>query len=642
MAHKKKAQIKKEISAASPENAENNVKTLRADETEKTFSNAAPNPIINESNAAPSNFFLIGSVLITLLAAFLRFFQLTLKPFHHDEGVNGFFLKTLYDSGVYHYDPTNYHGPTLYFLSLAASLLGGLNDYSVRSVTAFFGTACVVLILFLRREIGEIGALAAALLVALAAGHVYISRYFIHEIIFVFFSLGIVTGVLFFLRRERAGMIAASLLALVLLVCFLPGTLNFARLVGGESPKGLMTARLIFFLIESAVVFFLMRFILAWNGGRPIYLLLAAASAALYFATKETAFITLITMFIAFLCVWVWEKIWLAEEVEQRRNEMSEQLGWQNFAARMNENNALWLLLAASFALFAYLWAELFTSFFTYREGLDKSFEAYYAWTKTGTKDHTQNGGAAYLKWIAQAELPLLILSALGAIWALLKNTNRFAVWISFTAFGLFAAYSLIPYKTPWLALNFTIFLGICGGYFINALYTSGKKSNRIFAAAAIGISAITLLYYTIKLNFYEYDNDKMPYVYAHTRRGYNDLIAKIEAVAAKSSKAKDAAIYVVSPDYWAMPWSLREYDKTVFFGEISPANSAEMIVASETQRAELPAEYGSYYKDAGTFPLRPGVDLILLVRRDLADAEAKEIEPYTENGSEILEDTEN
>ncbi|HMS44083.1 MAG TPA: hypothetical protein PKE69_27905, partial [Pyrinomonadaceae bacterium] len=33
-----------------------------------------------------------------------------------------------------------------------------------------------------------------------------------------------------------------------------------------------------------------------------------------------------------------------------------------------------------------------------------------------------------------------------------------------------------------------------------------------------------------------------------------------------------------------------------------------------------------THYKHAGEFPLRPGVDLILLVRKDLADSDAQEI----------------
>ena len=47
---------------------------------------------------------LISCAVITIAATFLRFFMLGLKPFHHDEGVNGFFLTNLSRDGVYKYD----------------------------------------------------------------------------------------------------------------------------------------------------------------------------------------------------------------------------------------------------------------------------------------------------------------------------------------------------------------------------------------------------------------------------------------------------------------------------------------------------------------------------------------------------------
>ncbi len=50
------------------------------------------------------------------------------------------------------------------------------------------------------------------------------------------------------------------------------------------------------------------------------------------------------------------------------------------------------------------------------------------------------------------------------------------------------------------------------------------------------------------------------------------------------------------------------------------------MIVASTAQKSELNERYGAHYKSAGTYPLRPGVDLILLARKDLADADAKDL----------------
>ena len=106
-------------------------------------------------------FWFAGCVLITVVSVFLRFYNLGLKPFHHDEGVNGFFLTTLFKDGVYKYDPANYHGPTLYYISLAFSKVFGLETVSVRASTAIFGVFMVVLTLFLRRYIGKIGALVA-------------------------------------------------------------------------------------------------------------------------------------------------------------------------------------------------------------------------------------------------------------------------------------------------------------------------------------------------------------------------------------------------------------------------------------------------------------------------------------------------
>ena len=79
---------------------------------------------------------LLNCLLITAVAVFLRFFWLELKPLHHDEGVNGYFLTALFREGNYKYDPTNYHGPDLYYISLAFSKVFGLNTWSVRASVA--------------------------------------------------------------------------------------------------------------------------------------------------------------------------------------------------------------------------------------------------------------------------------------------------------------------------------------------------------------------------------------------------------------------------------------------------------------------------------------------------------------------------
>src|SRR4030095_5381274 len=149
------------------------------------------------------------------IGAFLRLFKLTLVPLHHDEGVNGNFLISLVREGKYFYDPQNYHGPTLYYFSailpwivrfFGGKVAGdnyGLTTFNIRLITVVFGVATIWLALTLRKRIGTVGALCAAGLIAISPGAVYLSRYFIHESLFVFFTLAIVVAGLKYYETGR-------------------------------------------------------------------------------------------------------------------------------------------------------------------------------------------------------------------------------------------------------------------------------------------------------------------------------------------------------------------------------------------------------------------------------------------------------
>lgn len=587
--------------------------------------------IKNQETKINAPLWLIGSILATAAAIFFRFYELTLKPLHHDEGVNGYFLITLFREGKYQYDPSNYHGPTLYFIALAFNKIFGnnLETFSIRASVGVFGVLMVVMALFLRKYLGTVGSLCAAFFLALSPGLVYISRYFIHEIFFVFCSFGIVLGVLFFIEGRKAGIVAVSVMTLLLLVCFIPPVINIGALVGEDNQGLVWILRIGVLAIEAFLVFLVMRMLLNWNEGRPIYLLLASASTALFFATKETAFITLGTMIIALFCVWIWRKLYVGIFGGIKTNELEPlQLTWDEFLKRCNESNTSLLFLGVVI-VFAYVFVLFFSSFFTYWEGIGKAFEAYAFWTKTGNTDHTQNGYMAFAKWMMKLESPILILSAVGTLIAFLKGRHIFAMFTGLWAFGLFAAYTIIPYKTPWLALSFILPMCLIAGYGINEIAANSDWAYKVLAGL-VAVFAVTVLgYQSYDLNFINYDDDSMPYVYAHTKRGFHDLINKIEYYAQKSGKGKDATIEIVSPDYWSMPWYMRDYPHANFHGKIVPASTAEMIVAKkDEQELEISKKYASHYKRAGEYPLRPGVDLILLVRRDLADPDAQNI-PY-------------
>jgi uncharacterized protein (TIGR03663 family) len=504
------------------------------------------------------------------VAAFARLYMLELKPLHHDEGVNGFFLMNLYREGVYHYDPANYHGPTLYFFALVITKLKafifgepGLTTVAVRLVPALFGTATVWLALCLRRHIGAIGALIAAALIALSPGDVYVSRYFIHETHFVFFTLGLVVAALRY-----------------------------------------------------------------WETADIVYLMLASISAALIFATKETALISVAVLGLAWAVAAVYMRLvkrleavpWETKQLAQRKDKArrAARTTASDPFERFGGISHVALMAGTALAVFIFVNILFYSSFFTYWAGVGGAIESLKIWAGTGTKEHG-HPWHTYLVWLWQEEAPLLLLGAAGAGLALILRRSRFAIFAGAWAFGILAAYSLIPYKTPWLMLNFTVPLAIIAGYGVNEIYQAGKGWTA--RALALGLASAALAVcatQAVILNFYRYDDDKYPYVYAHTYREFIPLVKRIDQLAARAKTGVQTGITITAPEYWPLPWYLRDYRSAGFYGRMA-ATKEPIVVGSVEQEGELGAMLGEDYVRIDNYPLRPGVTLVLYARRDLA-----------------------
>ena len=507
---------------------------------------------------------------IVVIAAILRLYDLDLVPLHHDEGVNGNFLVRLVREGSYRYDPENYHGPTLYYFSavipwITKLLFGsaardnyGLTTFTIRLIPVLFGLGTIGLIFLLRRKLGTVATLSAALMLAISPGAVYLSRYYIHESLFVFFTLGIVVaGVWFYEKRN------------------------------------------------------------------PAYLIPAGASAALLLATKETALISAGVLIIALALTLVYARFNRKTAVyaapkrsksrvpQSRLNQIIDEMGGRsavvgNIIVALIVSLALYLLFYSSF-------------FFNYK-GIYDSLQTFAVWTKTGKTAHV-HPPSMYIVWLMRQEGPLLFLGAVGAVIAVLKPKNSLALFCALWSFGLIAAYSLIPYKTPWLVLNFIVPLALIAGYAVQAIYEMDRGQLRLVSAVllvAVGVA----MYQTIDLNFVNYDNDKPQYVYvyAHTTRPTLDLVNQIEQIA-KQESGDLTGISIVSPDYWPLPWYLRNFSRVGYFGRMA-SSTEPLIIANENQKTEMEANFGNLYQQVqstapgGTFELRPGVKLLLYRRR--------------------------
>ncbi len=533
--------------------------------TTSTKSRAEKKPEPAEGNANGDDFsglkWRIASGAILITGTFLRLYDLALVPFHHDEGVNGNFLVTLVRNGSYQYDPQNYHGPTLYFFSAiipwivrffggkSAGDVYGLTTFNIRLVTAAFGVATIWLALLLRKRLGAIGVLSAAGLIAISSGAVYLSRYFIHESLFVFFGLAIVVAALKY-----------------------------------------------------------------YDSGNSAYLILATVSAALMTATKETWIINGPVLLIALVTTSVYFR--LRGAVGKRAQET---LG------RFGGPVSLTTVVLVALAVFLIVNVLFYSSFFTnYPKGVQDALSTLRFWSHR-THEH-EHPWWQYVYWLMQEEPALLALAGAGAAIAVWRATNRLEVFLALWSFGLLAAYSLVGYKTPWIALNFIVPLALTAGYALDSAYQKLREYEQ--PLVFIGLAALCVVicgYQMISLNFIHFDDDRYVYVYAHTRREMLAMLDQIDRIAKRLRTGDDTGVAIVSPDYWPLPWYFRNYKRVGYYQQIVPTTEP-IIIGSMAQQEQLKSTFGDRYQlvnsglnDDGSYPLRPGVDLLLYVRRDVA-----------------------
>lgn len=512
-------------------------------------------------------------ILAVIVAVWLRFDQIGVKPFHHDEGVNSHFLLNLANSGDYKYNPDNYHGPTLYYFALLTLRVFGSNDLALRFTPALFGVMTVLMVWLLRNHLGRIGTPVAAFLLALSPGLVYFSRDFIHEMSFGCFSLGIVVSAWRYAESK-----------------------NF------------------------------------------VWLALLATSAGLLFATKETAIITAGVLVIAALCAEAWE---VTRRLVRRRE--------VTFAALAREFRRDCLDVApsldhalAAIMIFGFINIFFYSSFFMNWQGVPDAIKSVALWAKRSGSEHEKDF-LYYIGILFKLELPLLAGSLLAGIFILRRGT-RFWLFVAAWTLGITLAYSIIGYKTPWLMVSFLIPMALLSGHAAQRIYSAAPLvSLRLLWAAALVATLIFNVRLARTVNFDKFDDNGnvsgylsgvgrnlslrpyvdglYGYVYAQTDR---DVLRFAEAIKRETSKlptGDDTPIYVASPEYWPLPWYLRDYKNNVdFSGRLpegasgQPQISQPIIIANVNQQAILAGMPG-WRALPQAFRLRPGVELVIYVR---------------------------
>jgi uncharacterized protein (TIGR03663 family) len=143
-------------------------------------------------------------LIIFLLAVASRFWDLGTRAMSHDESLHAIYSYYLYNGSGYVHSPMM-HGPFLFHTNALIYFLFGDNDYTARIMPAIFGVIMVMSPLLLRRWLGRVGAVIAAILLLISPSILYYSRYIRNDIYVAVWTMLLVAALFHFIRSRKPG-----------------------------------------------------------------------------------------------------------------------------------------------------------------------------------------------------------------------------------------------------------------------------------------------------------------------------------------------------------------------------------------------------------------------------------------------------
>jgi len=508
-----------------------------------------------------------GILTLALAAGALaiRLPSLEHRPMHGDEAVHAFKFASLWQEGVYRYDPNEFHGPALYYLTLPSAWLSPARtfaqttEFTYRIVPVLLGTLLVVLAWLVRDGLGTAAALAAALLTAISPAMVFYSRYYIHETPLVFFTM---------------------------------------------------------LLIAAAYRYA--------HGGKLPWALAAGASAGLVQATKETGVIAFAAMLAAVAICALWrrrEAVWTPRPRRLKASHVALAIG-----AALAVSVSLY---SSFFTNWQGLWdSALSYRAWTGRLGNSGDHVHPWSYYLSMLVFTGSAPGPAWSEG-AILVLAAVGIGAAFSGKGLEGADRGFLRFLAVYVIGVTAIYCLVPYKTPWCMLTFLHGMILLAGVGAVAVFRAASRlpSHLRMPAralwAALLLAALLHLGRQAYLASFRFDADRRnPYAYAQPVADVVRLAMRAKEISDLAPDGPDMLIQVFSTNhyYWPLPWYLRSFNRVGYFTSMDQAPDGSIVIAMPEAQAWLERRLpGSYHVEY--YGLRPGVVLMTCIRGPLWDA---------------------
>jgi uncharacterized protein (TIGR03663 family) len=507
-----------------------------------------------------------GLLAAVCLAFALRIPQLDSRPMHTDESVHAIKFQGLWERGSYKYDPNEYHGPSLYYATLPVVWMSHVPSFAqsreslYRFVPVLFGVGLILLLGLVVDGQGRGAVFWAALFTAISPAMVFYSRYYIHEMPFVFFTFLLMAAVWRYSRNQRLGWMILAGVALGLM----------------QATKETFVFNLAAMVPAAGLAWWLER-----RQGMSLSTAGQTAEHIPPFAFKPVHWVWGILV-AAMVSVTLFSSFFTnaAGPLDSVRT----YLPWLNRAGGQSPHIHPW-----------YYYLELL------------------GWTHRSKN----------LVWSEGLIMALAAIGLLAAFLRKGLEARQ-VPWVRFVAFYtllLTAAYSVIAYKTPWCLLGFwhgfILLAGVGAAVLIRWFRPVAVKAIIVLVILAV---TTQLAGQACRAAFVYSSDPRNPYVYAHTLPDLVEMTDKIAVISQADSRGAGMPFKIMAAggDYWPLPWYLRGFTNVGYYAEVPADPSAAVIVNSPQFAPLLDARLTNSYMDAGLFGHRPAVFLQLRVEKEL------------------------
>lgn len=467
--------------------------------------------------------FLIAFFCILGLGLWLRVKDIDQRPMHGDEANQAHRFEILLNTQTFEYEPIDYHGPTLYYLTLPFAWITGLDQFETsskaffRSVPVFFSMLLACGSLLLIRQLGKVGVLALALFIMCSPAMVYYSTYYIQETLLICFSLFFIASLWNYLLEPSTGWALSAGLSL-----------------------GLMQA--------TKETFILSLFALGVSLGLAKWLYPGWRKPAAFKIHLTGAFLAALGVSILFYSSFFSHPRGPLDSIFAFSYQVQRGLGQTEFEEQ-------------------------------YTSGLAHSKPSWY-YIKTLVGEYPKKFSSTVKSILRNSpdrtisELVFFVLPFLGLFYLKQQTTMWRLHYILAACYSLvlLLTYSLIPYKTPWCLLSFLLGFMFLSALSVKFIFQDWKLRR---SKAFILLSLLMLVDLTRQASLINAEHfcvtDKNPYAYVQPYYDVEHLSHRIHQLAKLDGREHDMPIHFLTSDYWPMPWYLKSFDKIGYWERKEP-----------------------------------------------------------------------